>query len=186
MKNSDPWTILLGIVVGLCVATAMLRGRVGWRLVSSAVVCQTPARSVFSSSARRSSGKDEVSAAHTAARSAASSSTPTIFSKIISKEIPAEIVHEDDVSLAFRDVSPQAPVHILVIPKRQIPMLSDAVESDSQILGHLLWVAKQVAETENLAKGYRIVINNGEHGAQSVYHLHVHLLGGRQMQWPPG
>jgi len=111
---------------------------------------------------------------------------PTIFSKIIDKSIPADIVHEDDKSLAFRDVTPQAPTHILVIPKKIIPKLSMADYNDQELLGHLLLVARKVAKSEGLEKGYRIVINDGEDGAQSVFHLHVHVLGGRQMQWPPG
>ncbi|XP_003383423.1 PREDICTED: histidine triad nucleotide-binding protein 2, mitochondrial-like [Amphimedon queenslandica] len=116
----------------------------------------------------------------------ASESSPTIFSKIISKEIPADILYEDDQSLAFKDVNPVAPTHFLVIPKRQIPMLSQAKQSDSQLLGHLLSVAREVADKEGLTDGYRVVINNGKQGCQSVYHLHIHVLGGRQMTWPPG
>ena len=110
----------------------------------------------------------------------------TIFDKILDRSIPADIVHEDELSLSFRDVAPQAPVHILTIPKKRIAMLSEAQAEDTALLGHLLRVSQIVAENEKLDKGYRIVINNGEEGAQSVYHLHVHLLGGRQMGWPPG
>merc|ERR1712038_1043907 len=88
--------------------------------------------------------------------------------------------------LAFRDVNPQAPVHFLVIPKKIIPKLSDSAPEDEPLLGHLLYTARKVAETENLEEGYRVVINNGKHGAQSVYHLHIHVLGGRQLSWPPG
>uniref|UniRef100_A0A803T2W4 HIT domain-containing protein n=1 Tax=Anolis carolinensis TaxID=28377 RepID=A0A803T2W4_ANOCA len=88
--------------------------------------------------------------------------------------------------VAFRDVSPQAPVHVLVIPRKPIPRLSQAEEADTQLLGHLLLVASQVAKAEGLSEGYRVVINDGKHGAQSVYHLHLHILGGRQMGWPPG
>ena len=110
----------------------------------------------------------------------------TIFDKILDRSIPADIVHEDELSLSFRDVAPQAPVHILTIPKKRIAMLSEARAEDTALLGHLLRVSQIVAENEKLDKGYRIVINNGEEGAQSVYHLHVHLLGGRQMGWPPG
>jgi histidine triad (HIT) family protein len=112
--------------------------------------------------------------------------TDTIFGKIIRREIPADIVYEDELALAFRDVTPQAPVHILVIPKQPIPMLEKAEEGDRQLLGHLLLTAKKVAAQENLAKGYRVVINNGEHGGQTVFHLHLHLLGDRQLGWPPG
>ena len=110
----------------------------------------------------------------------------TIFDKILDRSIPADIVHEDELSLSFRDVAPQAPVHILTIPKKRIAMLSEAQAEDTALLGHLLRVSQIVAVNEKLDKGYRIVINNGEEGAQSVYHLHVHLLGGRQMGWPPG
>jgi histidine triad (HIT) family protein len=110
----------------------------------------------------------------------------TIFGKIIRKEIPADIVYEDDLAIAFRDVQPQAPVHILVIPKKPIPKLADAEAEDSALLGHLLLTVKKVAEQVGLQKGYRIVINTGEDGGQSVYHMHLHILGGRQMNWPPG
>ncbi|XP_018018553.2 adenosine 5'-monophosphoramidase HINT2 isoform X2 [Hyalella azteca] len=111
---------------------------------------------------------------------------PTIFDAIISRSIPANIIYEDDLSLAFRDINPQAPVHFLVIPKRRILMLEKAEASDKELLGHLLLVAKKVADQEKLQDGYRVVINNGPNGAQSVYHIHVHVLGGRQMGWPPG
>ncbi len=114
------------------------------------------------------------------------SETETIFSKIIRKEIPADIVYEDDLALAFRDVSPQAPVHILVIPKKPIVNLATASEDDRDLLGHLLIVLQQVAVQEGLSNGYRVVLNTGEEGGQSVYHMHFHLLGGRSMTWPPG
>ncbi len=110
----------------------------------------------------------------------------TIFSKIIRREVPAEIVYEDDLALAFKDVRPQAPVHILVIPKLPIAQLSDAESKDHALMGHLLLTAKRVAEKVGLTNGYRIVINNGEDGGQTVYHLHLHILGGRHMKWPPG
>ncbi|GBM42115.1 Histidine triad nucleotide-binding protein 2, mitochondrial [Araneus ventricosus] len=111
---------------------------------------------------------------------------PTIFSKILDKSIPADILYEDDKCMAFRDISAQAPKHFLVIPRKLIPSLSDASPGDTELLGHLLQVAKQVAVQEKLENGYRLVINNGPDGAQSVYHLHIHVLGGRQMLWPPG
>jgi len=114
------------------------------------------------------------------------STSSTIFDKILDGSIPADIVHEDELSLSFRDVAPQAPVHILTIPKKRIAMLATAEDDDTNLLGHLLQVSKKVAQNEKLDAGYRIVINNGRQGAQSVYHLHVHLLGGRQMGWPPG
>jgi histidine triad (HIT) family protein len=115
-----------------------------------------------------------------------SGTTETIFSKIIRREIPAEIIYEDDLALAFKDVNPQAPVHILVIPKKPIPRLADAESQDDALLGHLLLTVKRVAEEAGLANGYRVVINTGSDGGQSVYHLHLHILGGRQMTWPPG
>lgn len=109
----------------------------------------------------------------------------TIFDKIISKQIPADIIFEDDVCLAFNDISAQAPTHFLVIPKKRIPMLDKCGPDDAQLLGNLLLRAKTLAK-ERLPEGYRLVINNGVHGCQSVYHLHIHVLGGRQMSWPPG
>ena len=110
----------------------------------------------------------------------------TIFSKIIRKEIPADIVYEDDLVLAFRDVQPQAPVHILVIPKKPIESIDQATPEDAALLGHLLLTIKRVATQEGLEKGYRVVINTGEDGGQTVFHLHLHLLGRRSMTWPPG
>jgi histidine triad (HIT) family protein len=110
----------------------------------------------------------------------------TIFSKIIRGEIPARIVHDDDRCLAFHDVAPQAPVHVLVIPKRPIPSLAAATADDSALLGHLVLVATQIAASLGLEEGYRLVVNCGPDGGQSVDHLHVHLLGGRQLGWPPG
>ena len=109
----------------------------------------------------------------------------TIFQKIIDKEIPADIVYEDDRAIAFRDVNPQAPVHILVIPRKAIAKVATADEGDRELLGHLLWVARDIASKEGL-DDYRLVINNGEGAGQTVFHLHVHLLGGRPMSWPPG
>lgn len=110
----------------------------------------------------------------------------TIFGKISRREIPADIVYEDDLALAFRDVNPQAPVHVLVIPKKPIPKLADAGAEDQALMGHLLLTVKHVAEQLGLDNGYRVVINTGDDGGQTVYHLHLHLLGGRAMQWPPG
>lgn len=111
----------------------------------------------------------------------------TIFSRIIAREIPADIVYEDDQALAFRDINPVAPVHVLVIPKEPIPRVGDASEDQKALLGHLLWVAAEVARREGIAAdGYRVVTNNGDHGGQSVDHLHLHVLGGRQLGWPPG
>ncbi len=112
--------------------------------------------------------------------------TDTIFGKIIRREIPADIVYEDDLALAFKDVNPQAPTHILVIPKKPIPRLSESSAEDSELMGHLLMTVKKVAELTNLSNGYRVVINNGADGGQTVDHLHLHILGARFMRWPPG
>jgi histidine triad (HIT) family protein len=110
----------------------------------------------------------------------------TIFGKIIRREIPAAIVYEDDLSIAFKDINPQAPTHILIIPKKPLPQLDAATEEDRVLLGHLLLRAKQVAAQAGLTNGYRLVINNGDDGGQAVAHLHIHLLGHRPMKWPPG
>ncbi len=111
----------------------------------------------------------------------------TIFSKIIAREIPADIVHEDELCLAFRDVNPQAPVHILIIPKKDIPRVAASTAADEPLLGHLIYVAQTVAKQESLHDtGFRLVINNGRDGGETVPLLHVHLLGGRPMNWPPG
>ena len=113
-------------------------------------------------------------------------SDDTIFGKIIRKEIPADIVHEDELCLGFRDITPQAPTHILVIPKKPIPTLADAGTEDKELLGHMLLTVKLIAEQEGLGDGYRVVINTGKDGGQTVFHLHMHLLGGRSLSWPPG
>ena len=110
----------------------------------------------------------------------------TLFDKIIDREIPADIVYEDDRALAFRDIAPQAPTHVLVIPKKRIRSIADAQDDDGDLLGHLMLVARNVAKSEGLATGYRIVTNIGGDGGQSVDHLHLHVLGGRQLTWPPG
>ncbi|BDI15960.1 histidine triad nucleotide-binding protein [Nostoc cf. commune SO-36] len=115
-----------------------------------------------------------------------SETTETIFSKIISREIPADIVYEDNLTLAFKDIHPQAPVHILVIPKKPLPTLADAESEDHALLGHLLLTVKRIAEEAGLKNGYRVVINTGDDGGQTVHHLHLHILGGRQLDWPPG
>lgn len=115
-----------------------------------------------------------------------SQTTETIFSKIIRREIPADIVYEDDLALAFKDIQPQAPVHILVIPKQPIAQLAHAESQDHALMGHLLLTVKRVAEQAGLSNGYRVVINNGDDGGQTVPHLHLHILGGRHMKWPPG
>ena len=111
----------------------------------------------------------------------------TIFSKIIRGEIPADVVHEDDRSMAFHDINPQAPVHVLIIPKAPLPGIQDVGEAEESLLGHLLVVARQVAAAEGLTgSGFRCVINAGADGGQTVDHLHIHLLGGRRLEWPPG
>ncbi|GJQ12235.1 hypothetical protein GpartN1_g4026.t1 [Galdieria partita] len=109
----------------------------------------------------------------------------TIFGKIARKEIPADIIYEDDLCLAFRDVNPQAPFHALVIPKKPISQLSTAQPEDQSLLGHLMLVAPKVAKQEGL-QSFRLVVNDGKDACQSVYHLHLHILGGRTLGWPPG
>jgi histidine triad (HIT) family protein len=110
----------------------------------------------------------------------------TVFKRILDKEIPADIVYEDDRCLAFRDINSQAPTHVLIIPKSEIASLADAREPDAPLLGYLLLVAQKLASKLGLANGYRVVINCGRDGGQTVDHLHLHLLGGRSMKWPPG
>ncbi|MBW8884434.1 MAG: histidine triad nucleotide-binding protein [Planctomycetia bacterium] len=110
----------------------------------------------------------------------------TIFKRIIDKEIPAKIVYEDDLCLAFRDVNPQAPTHVLLIPKKEIPSLDRLDSQDQMLLGHLLLVIRKLAEQLHLDGGYRVTINCGPDAGQSVDHLHLHLLGGRALSWPPG
>lgn len=111
----------------------------------------------------------------------------TLFEKIVAREIPATIVYEDDLVLAFRDVKPQTPTHVLIVPKKPIPRLAEAHPADHKVLGHLLLKAAEVAKNAGLEKtGFRIVINNGPDAGESVPHLHCHILGGRHMGWPPG
>jgi histidine triad (HIT) family protein len=110
----------------------------------------------------------------------------TLFQKIADREIPASIVYEDDRSVAFRDIHPQAPVHILIVPRKPIPSLDEMTEGDEALVGHLLTVARLLAAREGLAEGYRTVFNCGPAAGQTVFHLHLHLLGGRPMTWPPG
>jgi histidine triad (HIT) family protein len=109
-----------------------------------------------------------------------------LFCKIIAGEIPSKKVFEDDEAYAFRDIGPQAPTHILVVPRKHITSLAHAAEEDRGLLGHLHWVAAKIAEQEGLKNGFRTVINIGPDGGQTVDHLHIHLLGGRSMTWPPG
>ncbi len=110
-----------------------------------------------------------------------------IFCKILKKEIPSKIVYEDDKCLAFEDINPQAPVHILVIPKKHIATTLDLGEEDKEVIGHLVVVAAQIAKEKQIAdSGYRLVINTNKDAGQTVFHVHLHLLGGRVMSWPPG
>jgi histidine triad (HIT) family protein len=109
-----------------------------------------------------------------------------IFLKILSKEIPAKILHEDEHCVAFHDIGPKAPVHVLIIPRKEIRTHDDLVPDDAAVLGHMHLVAMKLARDLGLSKGYRLVINCNEHGGQSVPHLHMHLLGGRALGWPPG
>jgi histidine triad (HIT) family protein len=110
----------------------------------------------------------------------------TIFAKIIDREIPADIVFEDDRVLVFKDINPAAPTHVLVIPKKPIAKVEDMTEADEPLLGHMVYVATQVARDLGLEGGYRLVMNNGNEGGQTVFHIHLHVLGGRPMHWPPG
>jgi len=110
----------------------------------------------------------------------------TIFKRIIDKEIPAKIIYEDDQCLAFQDVNPQAPTHVLLIPKKEIPSLDRLSSEDQMLLGHLLLVIRKLAEQLKLSGGYRLVVNCGPEAGQTVDHLHLHLLGGRSLKWPPG
>jgi histidine triad (HIT) family protein len=110
----------------------------------------------------------------------------TIFKRILDREIPADIVYEDDSCLAFRDVSPEAPTHVLLIPKQEIANLDALTAADAPLLAHLWSVIPKLAKQLGLKDGYRVVVNNGPHGGQTVDHLHFHILGGRKMKWPPG
>jgi histidine triad (HIT) family protein len=140
---------------------------------------------------KMSSEASEVEKARIAASTdpAVNPNAPTFFDKIVSKEIPAKIIFEDNLCLAFRDIAPQGPVHFLVIPKNKdgLNRLSSAREDHKPLLGHLMYVAQQVAHQEGLGKdGFRVVVNDGPNGSQSVYHIHLHVIGGRQLGWPPG
>ncbi len=114
-------------------------------------------------------------------------SNDDLFLKIVAGDIPADIVYEDDDVIGFRDISPQAPTHVLIIPRRRIPTINDLEPSDAEIVGKLFLAAKAIAEAEGIAEsGYRVAMNCNEDGGQTVYHLHLHLLGGRRLTWPPG
>ena len=110
----------------------------------------------------------------------------TLFTRIINREIPADIVYEDEHCLAFRDIHPQAPTHVLIIPKREIPSLADATPEDQAVLGHLMLKAGDIARQLGVGDAFRLVTNNGADAGQSVFHLHFHLLAGRPLHWPPG
>lgn len=110
----------------------------------------------------------------------------SLFQKIADKEIPAKLIYEDETCVAFHDIAPQAPVHFLVVPRKLIPRIAESTSADETLIGHLLLVAKKVAADLKLEKGFRIVINNGPDGGETVPHLHVHVLGGRHLKWPPG
>jgi histidine triad (HIT) family protein len=111
----------------------------------------------------------------------------TLFSKIIDREIPADIVYEDNEIISFKDINPQAPIHLLIVPKKVIPTLNDLVDSDFELIGKMFKVAQKLAKENNLSEsGFRTVFNCNEDGGQTVYHLHLHLIGGRQLHWPPG
>jgi histidine triad (HIT) family protein len=114
------------------------------------------------------------------------SAPKTLFQKIADTEIPAKLIHEDAVCVAFHDIAPQAPTHVLIVPRKPIPRVAEATAEDQVTLGHLLLVAGQLSRQLGLAKGFRVVINNGPDGGETVPHLHVHLLGGRALDWPPG
>ena len=114
-------------------------------------------------------------------------SDKTLFEKICAREIPAEIIYEDDQCVCFRDISPQAPVHLLLVPRPPIPRLAEASDADQSLLGHLMLKVGEIARSQGLdANGFRLVVNNGPDGGEAVPHLHLHILAGRAMQWPPG
>lgn len=110
----------------------------------------------------------------------------TLFTKIINRQIPAEIIYEDDRCVAFKDIDPKAPVHFLVVPKRPIDRIENMEEADEGLVGHLVFVGTQVAKEQGLSEGFRLVMNNGAEAGQTVFHIHLHVLGGRAMSWPPG
>ena len=110
----------------------------------------------------------------------------TLFTKIINREIPADIIYEDDLCIAFRDISPQAPLHALLVPKQVITQLSESTSEQHHLLGHMLLTAPKIAEQEGYKEAFRLVINNGADAGQSVFHLHMHIIAGRELSWPPG
>ena len=110
----------------------------------------------------------------------------TLFEKIIAREIPGDIIYEDEHCVGFRDINPGAPMHILLVPRKPIPRLCDASADDTPLLGHMLQTASKIADAEGLGDAFRLVINNGEKAGQTVFHLHMHIIGGRGLSWPPG
>ena len=112
--------------------------------------------------------------------------TDSIFTKIKNKEIPGNVIYEDDKCFALEDINPQAPIHILIVPHKEIAKISDSTPEDKELLGHLLQVSKTIAQKYELENNYRLIINNGAGAGQSVFHIHVHLMGGRSLDWPPG
>ncbi len=110
----------------------------------------------------------------------------SVFSKIIAREIPANIIHEDELVVAFHDADPQAPVHVLIVPREALRTIDDLSDEHERLVGHMVLTAQKLARTLGLDRGYRLVMNCGDEGGQSVWHLHLHLLGGRSMHWPPG
>ena len=112
--------------------------------------------------------------------------TETLFAKIIDRKIPADIVYEDELCLAFKDINPQAPLHILLIPKKNIVKISDATKNEQDLLGHLVLKASEIANAQGYGEAFRLVINNGENAGQTIFHLHIHILAGRNFSWPPG
>ena len=109
-----------------------------------------------------------------------------LFCAIVAGDVPADIVRTDERTVAFRDINPQAPVHVLIVPREHIVSIADCKQNNCELMGHLLWAAAEIARDKGLAKGYRAVLNTGADGGQTVDHLHVHLLGGRSLTWPPG
>ncbi|KAL7612546.1 14 kDa zinc-binding protein isoform X1 [Lactuca sativa] len=174
------------VTIGALAPFNPLKQRNPFRLIHSNFNLSTRQCTRRAISSVRATHDEEASAK--AAATEANTGAPTIFDKIISKEIPSSIVYEDEKVLAFRDINPQAPVHVLVIPKLRdgLTELGKAEARHEDILGHLLHASKIVAEKEGIIDGFRVVINSGATACQSVYHLHLHVLGGRQMKWPPG
>ncbi|XP_006817547.1 putative HIT-like protein Synpcc7942_1390 [Saccoglossus kowalevskii] len=162
----ETFILLLGAVIGVLVSTLLF--------------------SVSNNDCGTGSGEVTAAVGPADARNRYSDRDPTIFSRIIDKTLPATIIHEDALCVAFLNKIPRAPVHFLVVPREPIPMLEMTDDDDTELLGHMLNVARKTAVKEGLDNGYRIVINDGPDSTQSIYHLHIHVIGGRQMGWPPG